>query len=550
MIKIMKMKIRVLHRLITTIGSSIDNYLNNLNAFLRVAVSLLLLILFQTPFASVNAAENCSDEFYIDETLPSGARWDMCWEHRIREGITLSHVYFTPKGGIRRMILNQAAVAQIHVPYDDNGTRFHDLSDFGIGGQNLLDLNADECPSGTIYPISYVFENQSFTKNGLCKQIKQDDIGFKSASNSERSHYLSLFNVSPVGAYYYIPTWKFMDNGTIEPWMGATGALQRFSQEENRGWKMGDNRIGIAHIHNFFWKLDFDLNKTHLDDVVEEVNFVLSNGKRNRQTTTFNIEAARKVNPDTMRHWRISDKSARNSNGHNISYDILLNETGHQDIGPASEPFTANDFHVTKQRSQEKFASHNTSGARNLAEFVNGENIADDDIVIWAGITFYHMPRSEDAPHMDVHWSKMSIVPRDLTAKNVLNNVTQTNSAPQLTSISDQNNQLNISVSLNVQASDVNGDVLTYSASGLPTGLSINANTGQILGNPNQSGNFSVQVNVSDGQTSSSTQFTWSIGSGNNNSDDSGGGSLNLFVLLFLSLFIWAKSRLRIRFYV
>jgi len=190
-----------------------------------------------------------------------------------------------------------------------------------------------------------------------------------------------------------------------------------------------------------------------------------------------------------------------------------------------------------------------------LAEFVDGENIADDDIVIWAGITFYHMPRSEDAPHMDAHWSNMRIVPRDLTANNVLNNSTQTNnSAPQLTAIPNQNNELNVAVGLNVQATDSDGDSLNYSASGLPTGLTINSNTGQILGTPNQSGDFSVQINVSDGQTSSSTQFTWLIGTdGNNNGNNSGGsggGSVNLFALLFLSLFMLVNYRARIRFYV
>jgi len=313
--------------------------------------------------------------------------------------------------------------------YDDNGARYHDVSDLGIGGEYLLGLDASDCPSGTIYPISYVFENQTVTKNGLCKQIKKVNLGFKSQSYSEKKHYLSLFNVSPVGAYYYIPTWRFMDDGSIEPSIGATGALQRFGGLESQGWKLGDDRIGLAHIHNYYWKLDFDLNKTHLDDVVEEVNFVLNNGKRTRQTTVFNTEASRSVNPDTMRHWRIRDKNTNNSNGHNISYDILLNETGHKDIGPASEPFTLNDFFVTKQRDQEKFASHNTIGGKNLYEFVNGESIVNDDIVIWAGITFYHMPRAEDAPHMDVHWSHLKIVPRDLSSKNSLSGALQNNSA-------------------------------------------------------------------------------------------------------------------------
>ncbi len=101
---------------------------------------ILIITVFLLGFSHANAAEDCSDEFYINEIFPNGARWDMCWEHKDREGIIFKSIYFTPKNGTRRMVLNQAAIAQIHVPYDDNGTRFHDLSDLGIGALNMLDI--------------------------------------------------------------------------------------------------------------------------------------------------------------------------------------------------------------------------------------------------------------------------------------------------------------------------------------------------------------------------------------------------------------------------
>jgi len=481
----------------------------------------------------------------------------MCWEHRLREGITLSQVYFTPKNGTRRMVLNHAALAQIHVPYDDNGTRYHDISDFGIGGSNLLDMNFSECPSGTMYRITYTKDEETFKKNAFCKQVLENDLGFKSGQNTAKKHYLNLFSVSPVGAYYYIPTWRFMDDGSIEPWIGATGALQRFGdieKVEDHGWKMSDGSIGISHLHNFYWKLDFDLNKTHLDDVVEEVNFTLSNGKRIRQTTVFNTEAARKVNPSTMRHWRISDKNTFNENNRNISYDILLNESGHQDIGPALEPFTYNDFFVTKQNDQEKFASHNTSGGNNLAEFVNGESIVNNDTVIWAGVTFYHVPRSEDAPHMDVHWSHFKVVPRDLSASNSLSGYTQINSSPNITVIANQASRAGASKRILVQASDADNDRLSYSATGLPTGITINPVSGIISGTPSRAGSYKVYVTAEDAQASSTASFTWSvseasnsgssngnIGSSNGNgssSNSGGGGSLDLYQLLIFFIFL------------
>ncbi|MEH6455361.1 MAG: Ig-like domain-containing protein [Cocleimonas sp.] len=479
---------------------------------ISVLYRLILAIVLLTPAllmpaSEVEAAEFCSDQYYINETLPNGASWDMCWEHRQREGIIFHHVFYQPKDGIRRMILNFAAVAQIHVPYDDNGARYHDISDYGIGGNNMLNLQQDECASGSLLQ----FEN----KNVLCQETYKEQFAYKSGNNSDSGNSLSLFSVSPVGAYYYISRWRFKDDGSIEPAIGATGALQRFGSNQSRGWPLSNNQTGIAHLHNFYWKLDFDLNNTSNDDVVEEINFALVNGKRERSISEFNSEVSRKVNPTTLRHWRVRDKNLDNANGHGMSYDILINESGHQDIGPSSEPFTQNDFYVTKQKNNEKFASHNVSGGENLAEFTNDESLVDGDIVVWPGTTFYHMPRGEDIPHMDAHWSHIKIVPRDWHASNPL--VSEPiNTPPTITSPTNQTTAQNASVNLTIQANDIDGDSLSFSASGLPTGLQIDTDSGVITGTANAAGNFNVSVNVSDGTESRSSQFSWVVVNNNN----------------------------------
>ncbi|MCB1639394.1 MAG: hypothetical protein KDI15_11155, partial [Thiothrix sp.] len=229
--------------------------------------SLLLLLTLLTGFAStgLQAAEYCSDRYYIDVTLPNQARWDMCWEHRSREGIMLHKIHYTPPVGERRMVLNQAGVAQIHVPYDDNGARYHDISDYGLGGSYMAALAAGDCPGGELLAFS--------SKNVLCRQVEA--LGTAHAWDGEQvqGDALSLFSVSRVGAYNYIPLWRFQDNGAIDLGMGATGALQRFGSAalEQHGWLISNNRTGLAHLHNFFWKLDFDLNGTPDDDYVEEL---------------------------------------------------------------------------------------------------------------------------------------------------------------------------------------------------------------------------------------------------------------------------------------
>ncbi len=64
---------------------------------------------------------------------------------------------------------------------------------------------------------------------------------------------------------------------------------------------------------------------------------------------------------------------------------------------------------------------------------------------------------------------------------------------------------------LQVTASDPDGDVLTYSASNLPTGASFDPVTQQFTWSPayNQVGNYTVTFRVSDGTLSASRDVTF-----------------------------------------
>ena len=364
--------------------------------------------------ANAAAADFCANEFFIDQTMPNGSRWDMCWTHDTNQGIRYHHIYYTPKSQTRRMVMYDASVAQIHVPYDDNGARYHDVSDFGLGGDNLLALSADDCLNGV---RGFVGD-----KGAICRQLIKDGTAFRNSTNRADQHMLKVFSVSRVGEYLYSSEWRFYSDGRIVPAILATGALQRFGglEQEEHGWLIAsstENRIGLSHMHNFYWRLDFDLNGTGENDVVQEINYSQYEGKQYRQVTQFNNEVARSVNPTSMRSWLVKDGSTTNRKGHHIGYEIRLFESGQREVGPSFEPFTENDFYVSKSKGCEKVASHNrrvhNCDTDNLKEYVNGESIRGQDIVTWVGVSFYHMPRSEDAPYMDAHVSRYEIVPRD-----------------------------------------------------------------------------------------------------------------------------------------
>ena len=83
--------------------------------------------------------------------------------------------------------------------------------------------------------------------------------------------------------------------------------------------------------------------------------------------------------------------------------------------------------------------------------------------------------------------------------------------APTLLNPGSRTNALNVATSLQLSATDPNGDELTYAASGLPSGLSINPGTGSINGTPISAGAFNAVVSASDGINTAVQSFTWTI---------------------------------------
>jgi hypothetical protein len=91
--------------------------------------------------------------------------------------------------------------------------------------------------------------------------------------------------------------------------------------------------------------------------------------------------------------------------------------------------------------------------------------------------------------------------------------VTDTNLPPWLNNPGPQGNDVSDVVSLPMFGGDADGDPLTYSATGLPTGLSISATTGLISGTVanTATGTYTPTVSVSDGSQQVSQSFSWQI---------------------------------------
>ncbi len=85
------------------------------------------------------------------------------------------------------------------------------------------------------------------------------------------------------------------------------------------------------------------------------------------------------------------------------------------------------------------------------------------------------------------------------------------NSMPVIANPGAQSGVVGEPAGLQLSASDGDGDVLTFGATGLPPGLTVNTVSGWISGTPTAEGNYTVEVTVSDGADVDSESFTWSI---------------------------------------
>lgn len=487
-----------------------------MNWLYRFNVCMVLLFVCLPGEASAQAAPECSGDALISETFDNGARWEICWESRIRENLVLSDVFYTPPQGLRKRILNTARLSQLHVAYDDNDVTYNDITQYGLGGGYLVSLAQADCPFGELLYVQ--------TRPTICRWRSKGLDHYRTPSRSVSAESLSLFSVSQVGAYAYIVTWKFYSDGAIEPQIGATGALQRNTDKTTlpfgRVLQGDENTLWLSHTHNYYWRLDFDLGESATDDAVTESRIrLLENGQRQIEIERFTTEQARAVDSDDPVSWEIWDNLQGDTPGAEDSgYRIEPIRYGHRLERKEKEPYTQFDFFVTVTNECERFASQNArfnpDCLNNVLQYANDESLINADISLWHRVSFHHVPRSEDQRHMHTHWDGFTIEPVNIHKSTPGLDITN-NRVPVLSTIDNQKGIQGEIVDWQLIATDADDDRLSFTASNLPDGLQL-TDTGRVFGNLSQLGSYDVSVTASDDIASSSQSFNWTIQGANN----------------------------------
>ena len=85
------------------------------------------------------------------------------------------------------------------------------------------------------------------------------------------------------------------------------------------------------------------------------------------------------------------------------------------------------------------------------------------------------------------------------------------NAYPVLLNPGNKTSTVGQAVSVPLTGSDPDADPITYSATGLPPGLTVSSTLGWITGTPTTAGTYSVTARVSDGVLTASQTFTWTV---------------------------------------
>ena len=352
-------------------------------------VPILLLIVFGA-IAPPKTAHASAADYCTGEQLAIGANWTVCWEIRANEGLVVSNAYFTKPPNVDRRVLAEGSIAQIFVPYETGTPRYHDVA-YGLGPAMVtLTANVD-CPNGTL-----------LAGGRVCREIEDRGLTEKycvGPCTSRRGQSMRLWSSSQMGAYNYITSWEFNDDGSILPAIGLTGALQ-----------FGDT----AHVHNVYWRLDMDIDDPGGDSVEEFWRISPSWSGGLKGVLGWNPILGETWRPNRLeefRKWRVVDRNRTNANGEFPSYELIPHVGDGNLRTTAEEGFSRGEFWVTEHKPGERFVS--TDDADLLSSYISGDSVENTDVVLWYVVHEHHEVRDEDAPFMPMEWVHFQLRPRN-----------------------------------------------------------------------------------------------------------------------------------------
>jgi primary-amine oxidase len=355
-------------------------------------------------------------------------RWQLVVGFNAREGLTLHDIRYDG-----RPVMYRASITEMVVPYGmpDNGHfRKHvfDIGEYGAGKlANSLTLGCD-CLGAIEYLDTHLntMDGSVMTiKNAVC--IHEEDAGllwkhtdFRTGRvEVRRARRLVLSSILTVGNYEYAFYWYLGLDGAIEHEIKTTGIINTAACRPGRPGKyateVSPGVAGHIHQHIFCARLDMAIDGD-ANSVLECNTHADSEGTHNRYGNGFydeatllksELEACRRINPETMRYWKVINPNVRNHVGQPTAYKLEAKHTVTPYVRAGSfsgrrAGFVQNHVWVTAFDPEERypageFMNHSKGGG--LPDYVaQNRSIENADIVLWHVFGIHHTVRTEDFP--------------------------------------------------------------------------------------------------------------------------------------------------------
>jgi primary-amine oxidase len=197
--------------------------------------------------------------------------------------------------------------------------------------------------------------------------------------------------------YQYVHRWEFRADGSIEASVGLGGHL----------WTK--NAATSNHIHNFYFRLDFDMAGAANNAVQQFAH--PNNNASSDGWTTIPKEGKRSAVATQATKWRVVNKAPK-ANGKLRSYEI----TPGSDMAPDGT-FSTADLWVLQYDSAQDGAAVGTNDSVLGGAYLHGggANVDGADVVVWVCLRHHHETRQlgEETITLPYEFLSFHMEPRD-----------------------------------------------------------------------------------------------------------------------------------------
>ena len=289
------------------------------------------------------------------------------------QGLVISKAQFDTGTG-PRTVLFRASQPFVLVPYHSGSPTFKDGLGATCGGVGYTPLipTAPNVPSWNLPPGNLATNDSEFdTATNPGGGVRVERLNCDELEPNR----LLIWAKFQVGNYQYVHQWEFRADGSIHVRVGLGGRLFHF------------NPPTMGHVHNFYFRLDFDVDGS-ANDVVQQFAHT-SNASGGDQWTSITVEDRRTVNPAEFTTWRVADKTPK-PNGMLRSWEIIPGSDGAPD-----GTFSTGDLWVVHYKpGAEDGADVSCTDAQLNTTYLSGENVDGQDVVVWHVLRHHHNPRS------------------------------------------------------------------------------------------------------------------------------------------------------------